>query len=268
MHNFQSDNSSSAYGRASPFPPVIRALIAANVAVFVLFNLFPRGQETLFFYFGLVPHFVIAKRMFWQPLTYLFVHSGVLHLVINMLMLWMFGSVLENVWGPRRFLGYYFFCGIGAALFSMLLSYNLWTVGASGAIFGLLVAYAVLFPDTVILIFFLFPMKMRHAVWVLIGINLLSAISDQNNIAYLAHLGGGLVGFLYLRYENLRRWLHALSPAVQFGAYQKRRQQKQQLELNNLDRDVDRILDKISAHGINSLTKEERRILERKSRYS
>ena len=107
--------------------------------------------------FGLVPAFVLSRFMLWQPVTYLFVHYGLWHLVVNMLMLWMFGAIIEEAWGSKRFLFYYFFTGIGAGICSIVFAFNSFSpvVGASGAIFGLLVAYAMMFPDSIILLFFI-----------------------------------------------------------------------------------------------------------------
>ncbi len=177
------------------------------------------------------------------------------HLVVNMLMLWFFVPALEGSWGTKQFLQYYFFTGIGAG------------IGASGAIFGILVAYAMMFPDTVILLFFFFPMKIKHAVLVMAGINLLGALSSPNSgIAYFAHLGGGLFGYLYLKNEWIRTRIHWLGWSNIKSEWDRRRTKKNRLKEKDIDEQIDVILDKISKYGLNSLTKEEREILERKSK--
>jgi membrane associated rhomboid family serine protease len=245
--------------------PVVGALLIINVVVFVMTHLVT--TVPWFELFGLVPTLVIKRFMFWQVGTYMFLHSGIMHITLNMLMLWFFGPGIESAWGRRDFLRYYFITGIGAALCSILAAFGSATpiVGASGAIFGILVAYAMIYPETVILIFFFFPMRIKHAVLLLAGINLFGALSSPgSDIAYVAHLGGGLCGYLYLKYETLgfsfrRSGMRWLKKGI--GAFLLPRKR----ERNTLE-DIDRILDKIAEHGIESLSYEERRTLERKSR--
>jgi len=169
--------------------PAVKVLIIINVCIFVIINLV-RNFPWLGI-FGLVPAFVFGRFWIWQLATYMFLHLGLWHLVLNMLMLCFFGPTIEEAWGKKQFLIYYFFTGVGAALCSFFVSMGSYTpvIGASGAIFGILVAYAVMFPDSVILLFLIFPMKMKYAVLVLAGINLLGAISNPGGgIAYFAHL--------------------------------------------------------------------------------
>ena len=135
-----------------------------------------------------------------QPVTYLFLHGDLLHLGFNMLMLWMFGAALERAWGTRLFLKYYTLCGVGAAVFTMVLAYRSITIGASGAIFGLMLAYGYLWPNNVILIWGIFPMKARTMVLFSVGLQLyLLIFGTGGGIAYGAHLGGMVVGYLYLK---------------------------------------------------------------------
>ncbi len=258
-----------SYGLWSPagMSPAIKTLLITNIGLFILINFF-RGFPWLFV-FGLVPADVFGKWMLWQPVTYLFIHNGLWHLVLNMLMLWMFGSVLEQTWGTRQFLFYYFLTGISAGICSIVFAWGspLPVVGASGAIFGLLAAFAVLFPETITLIFFIFPMKMKHAVLVLAGINLLGALSSQGSeIAYVAHLGGGLVGYLYLRQEWLRfRMAGMLVPAAKPKIKTTPKVVRPEAPAD-LDAEVDKILDKISQQGMASLTEREKEVLVRKSK--
>ena len=235
----------------------VKLLIIINVVLFILMHLLPQAPWLALF--GLVPSYVFAKFRLWQLATYMFLHLGLWHLVLNMLMLWFFAPAIERSWGRREFLFYYFFTGIGAGLCSFITAFrsSVPVIGASGAIFGILVAYALMFPETVILFFFIFPMKIKHAVLVLAGINLLGALSSPDaGIAYFAHLGGGLFGYLYLKSEWIKRQI----------TYRSKRVSRQEIAQKDLNRQVDAILDKVSKHGIDSLSRKERRILELKSR--
>ncbi len=241
----------------------VKQLIIINVALFVLIHLLP--QFPWLALLGLVPQDVFAGLRIWQLFTYMFVHLGLWHLALNMLMLWFFGPAIERAWGRRQFLFYYFFTGVGAALCSWISAFRspLPVVGASGAIFGLLVAYAMMFPETVILLFFIFPMKIRHAVLVLAGINLLGALSQPYaGIAYFAHLGGGLCGYLYLKNEWMRRQF-AYWGLADIRAWRRARKARgRQSAQKALEEQADKILDKVSQYGIDSLSRKERRILE------
>lgn len=252
---------------ASYMTKAVKFLIIVNIALFILLHLLA-GFPWLSI-FALVPSFVFAKLRIWQLATYMFLHLGLWHLVVNMLMLWFFGPAIENTWGRGEFLRYYFFTGIGAGLCSFITAFGspIPVIGASGAIFGILVAYAMMFPETIILLLFIFPMKIKHAVLVLAGINLLGALSTPDaGIAYFAHLGGGLCGYLYLKSEWLRHKLTYWQMPNLRGWRTKRRAKKRQLTEQDLNRQVDIILDKISRHGMQSLSKEERKILELRSK--
>lgn len=245
----------------------VKILIIINVSVFILIHLFSGVPWVSLF--GMVPRYVFARFMLWQLASYMFVHVGLWHLVVNMLMLWLFGPAVEAAWGRKKFLFYYFLTGVGAGLCSFVVSFRSPTpvIGASGAIFGILVAYAMMFPESIILLFFIFPMKIKHAVLVLAGINLLGALSNPGSgIAYFAHLGGGLVGYLYLRSEWLRRQVSYLSPGSLRARAAREKARQKRLTEKGLDRRVDLILDKISRYGMKSLTRKEKKILERKSR--
>jgi membrane associated rhomboid family serine protease len=240
-------------------------LLSINIIVFILVNLIEKIPWSIIF--GLVPDLVFGKVMLWQLFTYMFVHFGLWHLVINMLMLWFFGPALENTWGSRQFLSFYFFTGIGAALCSFIVmpSSHVPVVGASGAIFGILVAYAIIFPETVIYLFFIFPMKIRHAVIALIVINLLGTLSSPGSgIAYFAHLGGGLFGYLYVKNEWIRSQVLRMNPAGLRAWREEKKKKREHLEQKKLDEEVDVILDKIYKHGVESLTEREKKILEKK----
>lgn len=161
--------------------------------------------------FGLIPAAVTHGLRIWQPFTYMFLHGGLLHLLLNMLMLWMFGRELELVWGKRRFLNYFFLCGVGAGLINVVVKTipvffgrppsDVATIGASGAIFGILIANAILFPDRRIwLIPLPITIPMRPYVAVMAAIEFFGTLgSGGDGVSHLCHLGGMLVGYLYLR---------------------------------------------------------------------
>jgi membrane associated rhomboid family serine protease len=161
--------------------------------------------------FGLVPRAFTRGLRIWQPFTYIFLHGGLFHLLINMLMVWMFGRELELVWGKRRFLNYFFLCGVGAGLIEVLVKTipvffgrpfsDTPTIGASGAIFGILIANAVLFPDRRIwLIPLPITIPMRPYVAVMAAIEFFGTLgTGGDNVSHICHLGGMLVGYIYLR---------------------------------------------------------------------
>jgi len=134
----------------------------------------------------------------WQLLTYMFMHAGIDHLLLNMFALWMFGSVLENYWGWKRFLLYYLICGIGAGLINLLIPGWGLTVGASGAIYGLLLAFGMTFPNEYIYFYFLVPIKAKWFVIIFAVIELLEGFFSTGNVAHFAHLGGMVFGLLLI----------------------------------------------------------------------
>lgn len=185
--------------------PAIKVLIAANVAAFVITWFAPE----IMLFLGLRVADVFGSLRIWQPLTYMFLHGGFGHILFNMLALWMFGVELERMWGTRFFLKYYFVCGLGAAGTTIVLSflpfaffdhlYTALTVGASGAIYGILLAYGLYFPNRPIYIYFVFPVPAKYFVMIMGGIALLSSLGGSGGVAHTAHLGGLVVGYLYLK---------------------------------------------------------------------
>jgi membrane associated rhomboid family serine protease len=186
--------------------PVVKALIIANVAVFIL-QIAADGWMTLTF--GLVPYLVWQQLYLWQILTYQFLHGGIFHLLFNMLALWMFGCDLERRWGSVFFLKYYTICVAGGAILNILFlpDQAMPSIGASAGIYGILLAYAVLYPDRIIYFYFVFPIKMKYFVMIIGAISLLSSISaTHSGIAHLTHLGGMIFGYFYLRWGNPLIW--------------------------------------------------------------
>jgi membrane associated rhomboid family serine protease len=193
-----------------PLTPAVKFLLIANIGMFVVTAFAPAVRLAL----GLQPLAVIGSLAIWQLVTYMFVHADVLHLLFNMLTLWMFGVELERLWGTPFFSRYYALTGIGAGVCTVLVSllpfgfaqqmYVAITIGASGAIYGLLLAYALYFPNRQI-IFIIFPLPARVFVMILGGIALLFSLSSpEGGVAHIAHLSGLVIGYVYLRGGNLR----------------------------------------------------------------
>lgn len=210
----------------------VQYLLIANLTIFaVQFWLQLQNVEAyrwLIKTFGLIPaclfhsgssanFFVESQCLYayqiWQPASYMFLHGSIWHVGFNMLALWMFGNVLEQVWGMRRFFQYYFFCGIGAgitvAIVASLTGAGLLsiTIGASGSVLGLLLAFGLLFPNNIIYMYFI-PMKAKYAVWIFGAFSIYFAVSGGfAGISHIGHLGGLLFGWIFM---NGRAWLSRL----------------------------------------------------------
>jgi len=217
-----------------PFTRAVKQLLIANCAVFLLvavigaFTSFDAGRWADL-HFGLVPTLAVLHGWIWQFVTYAFLHAGLLHILFNMLALWMFGAQLEVDWGYTLFMQFYFFCVIGAAITTAVVSFTgllgasplVPTVGASGGIYGILVAFGILHGDSEIMLFPIpFMIKARYFVIGLILLALYGALSSSHNLgqstAYMAHLGGGLFGYLFLKFVP-RRGLGFLSSERLYG---------------------------------------------------
>ena len=195
------------------FPPGVKWLIFANVGIYIVyfFGSLIHGAP-IFQSFELVPADVARHGEIWQLVTYMFLHSAasIGHILFNMLALWMFGAAIEETWGTRRFLEFYFICGIGAGICVVLANLAFGdpyqrVIGASGAIYGLLLAFGMMFPDQEILVMFLFPMKAKYMVMIFGAIAFLSSFQGGGTVSNLAHLGGMLVGYLYIRWQFAAR---------------------------------------------------------------
>jgi membrane associated rhomboid family serine protease len=208
---YRSGGGGSSIGIGGAITPAVKYLIIANSAFFLLkFLLDSLGFETVFLrLFGLVPSLVYGSLFLWQLVTYLFIHGDLGHILVNMFMLWMFGAEMERIWGSRRFLKYYFLTGIGAGIVTCFFSPQSLTIGASGAVFGVMLAYGMTFPNREILFWLIFPMKAKHFVLLMGGIELLASASwVSDGIGHFAHLGGMLFGYIYLkRAWRLRDWV-------------------------------------------------------------
>lgn len=191
-------------------PYGLKMLLIANVAIFLL--QFFGADSFLLQYFALRPASLFSMFAVWQLATYMFLHGGLGHILFNMLALWMFGKELEETWGTQRFLRFYFFCGIGAGICVVLANYTLpggnpasITLGASGAIYGVLLASAVLWPDRIIYMNFLFPIKMKYFVMIYGAISFLMVARGVNSgVSDIGHLGGLICAWIYLKTPALK----------------------------------------------------------------
>ena len=284
--------------------PAVQWLIAANVGVYFL-QVTLLGEINVFNALGLDP--ARFPTTWWTIATYMFVHDGLFHLAFNMFSLWMFGPRIEQAWGVRPFVYFYMWCGIGGAIAHMLLDGSADLVGASAAIMGVLLAYALRWPDEEVYLFGVIPMKTRWLVIWLAAINLAMGVSSTRGgggIAWFAHIGGLAFGWVYLRVsafgglDNFRRWVSPVpdEPEDAFRAVPRvrpRNRDRGENRAEGIDEVVaksnaiaakparsaaaprtspdsarqsaerlDMVLDKISKHGIESLTSEELRILD------
>jgi rhomboid family protein len=182
----------------------MKALIGANVAIFLAQTLIPSLTLT----FGLVPAAVLGELQIWRLVSYMFLHSGIFHILFNMLALWMIGSELEHRWGTRYFLKFYFVTGVGAGILTVLFSllpfelatqlYHEIVIGASGAIYGLLLAYGLYFPDRLIY-YIVFPIPAKYFVLIIGAISFYGSMGGTSGVANATHLGGLLVAYLLLK---------------------------------------------------------------------
>ncbi|HWQ27329.1 MAG TPA: rhomboid family intramembrane serine protease [Chlorobaculum sp.] len=254
-------------------PPAIKTIIIANVVVF-LFQNTPIGQMLT----ALGALWPVASLNpegysfhFWQPFTYMFMHGGMTHLFFNMFALWIFGAEIENYWGTKHFTTYYLVCGIGAAAINLLATVGdpYPTVGASGAIYGVLLAFGMMFPERYIFLYFLFPVKAKYFVAGYALIEFISGLGSRgmgsgSNIAHFAHLGGMLVGFIYIIVKR-NEWSISQWFRKSLGSGRKKSGptlwQGGTKNEDASEAEIDAILDKISSRGYESLTAEEKRKL-------
>ncbi|MBW1808586.1 MAG: rhomboid family intramembrane serine protease [Deltaproteobacteria bacterium] len=201
-------SSFSRFGFNIRLTKAVKWLLIVNVAVFLLELIIGRVDGGLdFIYYDLSISFdrFFFSGEIWQPVTYMFLHDpmGISHILWNMLMLWMFGSPLESFWRGKKFLQFYFICGVGAAAAILLVGFlvpsqrAIPTLGASGALYALLVAFGFMFPNTLIYLFGLFPIKGKHLVMLFIGLGVVQSLTlSSANVSLAAHFGGMLMGFL------------------------------------------------------------------------
>lgn len=202
----------AGYSSSGLFPTGVKWLLTVNIAVFVL-SVLAAGTRfsDVIQAMTLYPEKAIGEGHLWQLFTYQFIHGGIMHILGNMLGLYFFGQLVERAWGTKEFLKYYFLCAVGAGICVCVLGYltgtqYLGTVGASGAVFGLLLAGAMLFPDQIFLFFLVYPLKLKHVAWIYGGIAFLGLVSSHaGGVSDIAHLGGMLFGYSYIKTKRVRR---------------------------------------------------------------
>lgn len=255
-YQFQANPGQLSY-KPQLFTDAIKLLVSVNLTIFFLQTI--SGKEHLLFdLFGLVPQAIWSDFMIWQPLTYLFFHGNIWHILINMFVLWMFGSELENAWGRKNFLKYYFMTGIGAGIVTCLfnLQSNIPVVGASGAVYGILLAYGLSFPNRTVYLYGLIPIK---SIWFVIAIGILaffSSFQQMTQISHLTHISGMAIGYIFLK----RRWrLNDIWFKIRKKTLEYRIQIEdvKQSKEKALEKDIDYILDKIQKVGFKGLSDQE-----------
>ena len=264
-YQFQSNPGQLSY-RPSLFTDAIKILISINFGIFVLQSI--SSSEIIFFsIFGLIPKLVWSELKIWQPITYMFFHGDIWHVLINMFVLWMFGSELERVWGKRNFLRFYFVTGIGSGLVTMFfgLQSMIPIVGASGAIYGVLLAYGLTYPNRTVYLYGIIPIR---SLWFVIGIGVIAFFSSFNNvtnISHLTHLSGMIIGYLFLRKPIHFRtlWFSIFKKILEYRIQNQEKKLSRSLEI---EKDLNSILDKINREGFKSLTKEEEERLYKNSK--
>jgi membrane associated rhomboid family serine protease len=264
-----------AYGGYSfgyTLTPWVKRLLIANGVLFLL-NAVTGG--ILNAYFAFRPSGILFAP--WGPFTYMFMHGGFFHLFFNMLALFFFGPPLEDRWGSREFIKYYLICGLGGAALSFLFAFDSSVVGASAAVFGIMLAFALNWPDSPIYIWGIFPVKAKYLVGALAVLALFSAVQGSSDgVAHFAHIGGFVAGFIYLKLDGgtapgtrLKRLFNRPRLTVASGRdasppppQPPRRARAAGPDEERLLDDVDRVLDKISTSGLSSLSPEERKLLD------
>lgn len=249
-------------------PPAVKILLIINTIVFLMVEISGMQFELFYINFGLVPATVWSSFMIWQPITYLFLHGGFIHLLFNMFVLWMFGKDLENQWGFIPFLKYYFACGIGAGIATSIFGWGSFTpvIGASGAIYGLLLAYGLTYPNRLVYLYGIFPIKVKFMV---IGMGVIaffaSMTSANSTVSHITHMAGMVVGLIYLQskinFKHLKLWLidrkiHSLNVKIA----------KRENSDHQLQKRVDKVLEKLNTEGWDGLTEEEQNVLHNASR--
>ena len=255
--------------------PWVKRLLIANTVVFALTWLIGPGFVVEWFSFQ--PTKILFRP--WTPLTYMFLHGGFGHLFWNMLFLFFFGPQLESKWGSREFIRYYLVCGLGGVALSFLfVSYSI--IGASAAVYGIMLAFAMAWPDAPIYVWGIFPVKAKWLVGFFILITFTNAFGGAGGgVAHFAHLGGFAAGFLYLKTDwrasqaiqsmgkaaRARRFAIVPREEREAAASDQRPRSDDASEKKALDA-IDRVLDKISAEGMGSLTEQERKLLDEVSK--
>ena len=246
------------------FTDAIKILVSINFGIYILQSI--SGKEDSFFkLFGLVPSSFISDLMLWQPFTYMFLHApfyssvGISHILLNMLGLWVFGRELEQAWGKTHFLKYYFITGVGSGLityFFQMGSDNP-VIGASGAVYGILLAYGISYPNRMLYIWGIIPVKSMWLVIIMGSIAFFGVLGNSDGISHITHISGMVIGYILLK-KNWR-WKDVLfairKKTIEF---QVQRHEEKNIKVNMLQKDIDMILEKIQKLGFSGLSDEEK----------
>ncbi len=245
------------------FTDAIKILVYVNFGIYILQSV--SGKEDVFFrLFGLVPSTFISDLMLWQPFTYLFFHApfyssvGISHILLNMLGLWVFGRELEQAWGKTKFLRYYFIIGIGSGLITYFFQMNSDNpvIGASGAVYGVLLAYGVSYPNRMLYIWGLIPVRSLWLVIIMGSIAFFGLLGNSDGISHVTHISGMLIGYVLLK-KNWRWrdiWFAIRKKTIEF---QVQRYEEKSIKKKMLQKDVDVILEKIQKVGFIGLSDKE-----------
>ena len=245
-------------GALSPF---IKVILITNVAIFLIQYIYPQLTHML----GLTParFFEEFPNLVYQPFTYMFLHGGIGHIFFNMFVLWMFGTEIEFKWGSRSFGKFYIFSGLAGAILTLMINHSqpIPMIGASAAIYGILVAYWVMFPNRSLYIYFLFPVKVK---WAIPGMIIIGFLFSGGNVAHLAHLGGAIYAVAYLKMDW--RWLQIGQSLKRFRyRRQTAKQARNKQKASEIMVRVDAILDKINEVGIENISNSDKAFLEEAS---
>ncbi|MBA4407082.1 rhomboid family intramembrane serine protease [bacterium] len=304
----------SGMGGFTFFPPIIKALLLSNAAVFFIqliaktifidkpvslddlivryFALIPLGGIGIPVYFQNALQDVMSANFYpWQLITYQFMHGSFSHILFNMFALWMFGMEIEHIMGPKKFLLFYLLCGVGAGLLQLFIAPLLAggvgpTIGASGAVYGVMIAFAMYFPDRYVFIYFLIPIKAKYLIAILFVFEFMS-VGDQSLVAHLAHVGGAVTGLFFILYDrknefsrkNIFSSFKKKADSFSAGNFKNtfRKNPFKQADVEDAkfydinsprkedefinQEEIDKILDKISQSGYQNLSEREKRIL-------
>ena len=246
------------------FTDAIKILVSVNFGIYILQSV--SGKEDVFFrLFGLVPSTFISDLMLWQPFTYLFFHApfyssvGISHILLNMLGLWVFGRELEEAWGKTKFLRYYFTTGIGSGLITYFfqISSDNPVIGASGAVYGILLAYGISYPNRMLYIWGLIPVRSMWLVIVMGSIAFFGLLGNADGISHVTHISGMFIGYMLLkkkwRWHDI--WFAIRKKTIEF---QVQRYEEKSIKKKMLQKDIDVILEKIQKVGFIGLSDKEK----------
>ena len=246
------------------FTDAIKILVSVNFGIYILQSV--SGKEDVFFrLFGLVPSTFISDLMLWQPFTYLFFHApfyssvGISHILLNMLGLWVFGRELEEAWGKTKFLRYYFTTGIGSGLITYFfqISSDNPVIGASGAVYGILLAYGISYPNRMLYIWGLIPVRSMWLVIIMGSIAFFGLLGNADGISHVTHISGMLIGYVLLKKKWRWRdiWFAIRKKTIEF---QVQRYEEKSIKKKMLQKDIDVILEKIQKIGFIGLSDKEK----------